>query len=525
MQLNLDERERFVLPSGEEVAREEREGLELQIAQQRIQDVLRVLGNFNVERQEGKSREEYVKQLRRDLAFYYGYNKFLISQILRLFPPPEAVEFLEANETPRPVTIRCNTLKVRRRDLAQSLIARGVNLDPLGDWSKVGLQVFESSIPIGATPEYLSGQYMLQGAASLLPVMALGALPGERVLDMCAAPGGKTTHIAQDMKNQGVLFANDVNRERISALTSNVHRMGVTNTIICNLDGTAFPGVIGGFDRVLCDAPCSGLGVICRDPRIKVSKTVSDIHLCRNIQKKLIMAAIDSVNAASPGAVIVYCTCTISVEENELIVQHALDSRDVELVDTELPFGKPGFTKYEKYRLSQKMSLCRRFYPHVHNTDGFFVAKLIKKSNNIKRVVAEQEHEEKEAVAARLLKKKKKVRGGSLCYNDDISGYLNQFHLAESRVEDFFFFLFSSVSHICVRKKRKSCERLRDWLRKGSKREGEESTRSVRAMKSKRTAKLTTNNSIKCCFFERKKGCSLITLPAVLWKTTTASVI
>lgn len=102
-----------------DTAREEREGLDLQIAQQRIQDVMRVLGNFAAEREAGKSREEYVKQLKRDLAFYYGYNKFMISQILRLFSPPEAIEFLEANETPRPVTIRCNTLKVRRRDLAQ----------------------------------------------------------------------------------------------------------------------------------------------------------------------------------------------------------------------------------------------------------------------------------------------------------------------------------------------------------------------------------------------------------------------
>ncbi len=239
--------------------------------------------------------------------------------------------------------------------------------------------------------------------------MALGALPGERILDMCAAPGGKTTHIAQDMKNQGVLFANDVNRERISALTSNIHRMGVTNAIISNLDAQAFPGVIGGFDRVLLDAPCSGLGVIVRDARIKVSKTVSDIHLCRNLQKKLILHAIDSVNPGSSGAVIIYCTCTISVEENELIVQHALDSRDVELVDTGLPFGQPGYVKYEKYRLSQKMSLCRRFYPHVHNTDGFFVAMLIKRSNTLKRVVAEAEHRDKEDAAARVLKKKKKV--------------------------------------------------------------------------------------------------------------------
>ncbi len=101
-------------------------------------------------------------QLKSDLGFYYGCNAFLINQALRLFSPAEAVEFFEANETPRPVTIRCNTLKVRRRDLAQALIARGINLDPVGDWSKVGLQVFESTVPIGATPDYLAGHYMLQ---------------------------------------------------------------------------------------------------------------------------------------------------------------------------------------------------------------------------------------------------------------------------------------------------------------------------------------------------------------------------
>lgn len=352
-----------------------------------------------------------MAQLKRDLSFYYGCNNFLINQVLRLFSPAEAVEFFEANETPRPVTIRCNTLKVRRRDLAQALIARGINLDPVGDWSKVGLQVFDSTVPIGATPDYLAGHYMLQGAASLLPVMALGARPDERILDMCAAPGGKTTHIAQDMRNKGTLFANDCNRERIAALSSNLHRMGVTNAIVTNLDGKEFPKVAGGFDRVLCDAPCSGLGVISRDPRIKVSKTVADIHLCRNLQKELILHAIDSVNAASKsGGVIVYCTCTISVEENELVVQHALDNRDVELVETGLPFGKPGYVKYEKYRLHPSIALCRRFYPHVHNMDGFFVAKFIKKSNKVKEDVKEFEQAKEEQKVQALQKRKKQQK-------------------------------------------------------------------------------------------------------------------
>lgn len=105
-------------------------------------------------------------------------------------------QFLDANDQQRIQTIRTNTLKTRRKELAQILIQRGVNLDAVAEWTKVGLKIFESKVPIGATPEYLSGHYMLQSAASFLPVMALAPQMNERVLDMAAAPGGKTTHIA-----------------------------------------------------------------------------------------------------------------------------------------------------------------------------------------------------------------------------------------------------------------------------------------------------------------------------------------
>ena len=131
------------------------------------------------------------------------------------FPLGEVVQFMEANEQTRPMTIRTNTLKTRRKELAQILIQRGVNLDSLADWTKVGLKIFDSRVPIGATPEYLAGHYMLQSASSFLPVIALAPKPNERILDMAAAPGGKTTYIAQLMKNTGVLFANDLKKERL----------------------------------------------------------------------------------------------------------------------------------------------------------------------------------------------------------------------------------------------------------------------------------------------------------------------
>ena len=125
---------------------------------------------------------------------------------------------------------------------------------------------------IGATPEYLSGHYMLQAASSFLPVIALSPQPHERVLDMASAPGGKTTHMAALMQNTGIIFANDSNKARTKSLTANVHRLGCKNVVVCSYDGREFPKVMGGFDRVLLDAPCSGTGVISKDAGVKINK-------------------------------------------------------------------------------------------------------------------------------------------------------------------------------------------------------------------------------------------------------------
>ena len=359
------------------------QGTDVATAQLRIQKILAILGNFKAYAGQGPSRQELMGQLTRDLAAYYSYSEYMVEKILQLFSATEAVEFLEANETPRPVTIRVNTLKTRRRDLAQALINRGVNLDPLDKWSPVGLQIFDSPVPVGATPEYLAGHYMLQSASSFLPVMALAPEENERVLDMSAAPGGKATYIAALMRNTGLLYANDPSRDRCKSLAANIHRLGVRNSVVCTHDGRDFPQVIGGFDRVLLDAPCSGTGVISKDPAVKMSKTDEDFRRLTHLQKELILAAIDSCDARSKtGGIIVYSTCSVMVEENEEVVQYALQKRpNVRLVETGLTFGREGFAAFRGKQFHPSMKLARRYYPHTNNMDGFFVARLRKISN------------------------------------------------------------------------------------------------------------------------------------------------
>ncbi|MCJ1307150.1 rRNA (cytosine-C5-)-methyltransferase nop2 [Agyrium rufum] len=353
---------------------------DLQLLRSRITETIRVLSDFSKLATPGTSRSTYTSQLLKDICAYYGYSPYLAEKLFNLFTPAEAFAFFEANETARPLVIRTNTLKTSRRELAQTLINRGVTLEPVGKWSKVGLQVFESQVPLGATPEYLAGHYILQAASSFLPVMALAPQEHERILDMAAAPGGKTTHMAALMKNTGCIFANDSNKQRAKGLIGNIHRLGAKNTIVCNHDAREFPKIIGGFDRVLLDAPCSGTGVIAKDPSVKTNKDEKDFMQLPHLQKQLLLAAIDSTDHSSKtGGYIVYSTCSVSVEENEMVVAYALRKRpNIKLVETGLVFGVEGFAKYRGKDFGSEMSMTRRYYPHKYNVDGFFVAKFKK---------------------------------------------------------------------------------------------------------------------------------------------------
>lgn len=333
----------YHLPTAEEIAEDENRVVPPSELRARIEDVLEVLADFKTRREPGRSRSDYIERLAQDMAELFGYLQELVDYFLSMFGPNECLEFLEASDKPRPLVVRVNTLKARRKDLAAALMKRGVRLDPLAPWSKVGLKIYESTVPIGATPEYLAGHYMLQSAASMCPVMALGPQPGDRVLDMSAAPGGKTSYVSQLMKNKGVVIANDLKPERQKATVANLHRLGVRNVVTCVYDGRKIGNQLrNSFDRILLDAPCSGLGVISRDPSVKVQRTIPDVQRCAHLQKELLLAAIDALNAKSKkgGGCMVYSTCSVAVAENEEVVNYLLSKRDVKLVETGLDFGK-----------------------------------------------------------------------------------------------------------------------------------------------------------------------------------------
>ncbi|KAG2502071.1 hypothetical protein HYH03_000564 [Edaphochlamys debaryana] len=396
---NVDEGATFTLPSGQQVEAEKLAPPDLAVVARRMKATVAVLEDFAQRREAGRSRQEYLEQLKRDLGAYYGYNDFMIDMYLNMFSVAEALELMEANEVPRPVTLRTNTLKTRRRELAAALIQRGVSLDPIGPWSKVGLVVYESKVPIGATPEYMAGHYMLQGASSFMPVMALAPQPDETIVDMAAAPGGKTTYIAALMRNTGTVFANEISKDRLRSITGNLTRLGVTNTVVCNYDGKELPQVLGerSVDRVLLDAPCSGTGVVSKDPSVKTSKSQQDIWRCGHLQKQLLLAAIDLVDANSAtGGYVVYSTCSVCVEEDEAVVNYALRKRNVKVVPTGLEFGREGYIRYRDFRFHPSLKHARRFYPHAHNLDGFFVCKLKKMSNDVRKPKAGEEDEDED---------------------------------------------------------------------------------------------------------------------------------
>lgn len=277
-------------------------------------------------------------------------------------------------------SIRCNTLKISPENLKKRLEKNGWEIKiPFREFPEI--MIVENELQpgeLGRALEHLLGYYYIQEIASMLPVLVLNPKEDEKVLDLCASPGSKTTQIAARMKNLGLLIANEVKFGRIKILAANTERCGVMNMIITKRDGIALCKRLKEqnflFDKILLDAPCSGEGTIRSTPRTLEMWNVKTIENLSKLQKSLIASAIEILK---PEGELVYSTCTHAPEENEEIMDFALKNFDVKAEKIKLPLKtREGITKWEGREYSDEVRQSCRVYPQDADTEGFFIAKI-----------------------------------------------------------------------------------------------------------------------------------------------------
>jgi len=272
----------------------------------------------------------------------------------------------------RPQTIRVNTLKTTAKNIIARLEKLGVQLERV-PYTKYGYRVMKSKFSLSAITEHLLGYYYLQGAAAQLPVQVLNPRETDTVLDCCAAPGGKTTQIAAHMNNKGTIISYELKQHRIRSLVTNLERCGITNATVFQKNVTKAGELNMEFDKALVDAPCSGNYVT--DSTWFEKRDQEGIERSKQIQRNIIKAAVDQLK---PGGILVYSTCSLEPEENELNMQWAIDTLPVKLAQVTLPLGDDGLTNIFGRELHKDIALCKRFWPHKTETEGFFIAKLVK---------------------------------------------------------------------------------------------------------------------------------------------------
>ena len=312
------------------------------------------------------------------LALEYGYMPYMIERYFRFLGFEETLMLLEANEKPLRKSIRCNDYLIECNELSKRLSAKGIHIEKI-PWLPHGYWVIREKFPIGATREYLKGYYYIQRPAAMLPVYALNPRPGDTVIDLAAAPGGKTTQIAQLMRDKGLVIAIDISEKRLKALRNHVKRMGFTSVITVRADATKHIGPLKSFaNKILLDAPCTGEGLIRIDKSRKRSRSLKDLKYMYYKQVRMLYTALDYL--VEHGE-IVYSTCSIAPEENEAVIDTILLNReDVRVEAISLDIGVPGLTSYgDVHFYSKDLRKCRRIYPfHKEDTEGFFLCKLRK---------------------------------------------------------------------------------------------------------------------------------------------------
>ena len=310
------------------------------------------------------------KDLAKYISVKYSHPYWMVERWLERLGKEETIKLCEANNQNPPLTVRVNTLKTSTKELIDSLTAEGVKSESSNLVPEAVRIQGASSLKRLAT--YQAGLFQVQDESSMLVGYALNPQPGETVLDVCSAPGGKTTHLAQLMKNKGKIIANDFYNHKVKLVEESAKRLGITIIDSKVSDARNIKDLFQDkMDRVLVDAPCSGLGVLRRKPDARWRKNPQDIAELTDIQLAILQNASQCVK---PGGVLIYSTCSIEPEENMEIIKKFLEkNKEFELRNL-TDFLPPGF---KPKRLEQSGYL--QIYPHDYQTDGFFLSRLERK--------------------------------------------------------------------------------------------------------------------------------------------------
>lgn len=296
-----------------------------------------------------------------------SHPKWLIERWVKQFGQEEALAMAHENNHPARMTARVNLLKTTVEDVVKELAKEGIDAT---QGEVVPESIHTSSGSLANTAAFSNGFLTIQDESSMLPVIALDVKPEMKVLDMCAAPGGKTTFIAEKMNNQGEVYAHDLHEHKLSLIESNANRLGIESIRLSSGDSRQLDSIYepASFDRILVDAPCSGLGVIRRKPEIKYNKTERDLENLTKIQEELLDTA---YNLVKKDGIIVYSTCTVEYSENAGVVHKFLEKHpDM----TTVPLDS--FVGNESLAIKDNML---QVLPQHFGSDGFFVTAFRKK--------------------------------------------------------------------------------------------------------------------------------------------------
>jgi 16S rRNA (cytosine1407-C5)-methyltransferase len=278
--------------------------------------------------------------------------------------------------------IRVNERKVKRDTLANHLLETYGIKTELVPYPSNALKIKDGLDYAGSTLEIAFGFYYMQALTSMLPPFVLNPSEKDIVLDLCSAPGSKTTQLAEMMNNKGILVVNELEMKRIKALVFNLDKMNFLNYGVLNHRGEILSKYYDSyFDKILVDAPCSGLGIIQKKTEVSKWWSIERVNNLSEIQTKLLVSAIKMLKV---GGKMVYSTCTLTPEENELIINRILEKYPVAVEEVNIPIQHhKGLTEYKNEKLDKRLSKAIRIFPWEIDSDGFFLIKL-KKTGEIK---------------------------------------------------------------------------------------------------------------------------------------------